>query len=74
MSSDIGKLLIIVGFILIVIGSVLVLTKGSIPLGKLPGDIRIEGKNGNFYFPLTTCLILSGIFTFIGYLIKTFKN
>jgi hypothetical protein len=28
-------------------------------LGRLPGDIRIETESGGFYFPLTTCLIIS---------------
>ncbi len=32
-----------------------------IRLGRLPGDIRIEGKNGSFYFPVMTCLLLSAI-------------
>jgi hypothetical protein len=32
-----------------------------IRLGRLPGDIRIEGKNGSFYFPVVTCLLLSAI-------------
>ena len=33
--------------------------KLPIRLGRLPGDIRIEGKNGVFYFPVATCLLLS---------------
>jgi len=33
--------------------------KLPIKLGRLPGDIRIEGKNGSFYFPVATCLLLS---------------
>ncbi|MFI4874363.1 MAG: DUF2905 domain-containing protein [Blastopirellula sp. JB062] len=28
-------------------------------LGRLPGDVRIEGENFRFYFPLVTCLLLS---------------
>jgi hypothetical protein len=43
--------------------------KFNLPLGRLPGDIRIEGKNGVFYFPLATCilvsLLLSGMLAFI---------
>jgi hypothetical protein len=30
-----------------------------LPLGRLPGDIRIERENFRFYFPLTTCLLIS---------------
>jgi len=31
----------------------------NLPLGRLPGDIRIERENFRFYLPLTTCLLLS---------------
>lgn len=34
-----------------------------IKFGRLPGDIRWEGKNGSFYFPITTSLLLSAIFS-----------
>jgi hypothetical protein len=27
--------------------------------GRLPGDIRIEGQSGGFYFPIVTCILLS---------------
>lgn len=37
--------------------------KLPIKLGRLPGDIRYEGKNGSFYFPITTCIVLSVLFT-----------
>jgi hypothetical protein len=44
------------GLILIGIG---IAVKLGIPLGRLPGDIRFEGDNFSFYFPLTTCILLS---------------
>ncbi len=49
----------------------LLLTLGDrlpIKLGRLPGDIRIEGKNGGFYFPLVTCLLLSAVLSLIMWL------
>jgi hypothetical protein len=36
----------------------------------LPGDIRIEGKRGAFYFPIVTCLVISAILSLIGWLIN----
>lgn len=37
---------------------------GKIPyLGQLPGDILVKKKNFSFYFPLTTCIILSILLT-----------
>ncbi|MCC9602889.1 DUF2905 domain-containing protein [Stieleria sp. JC731] len=50
--------LIIVG-----IGGVWLLSP-SIPwLGKLPGDIRIEGENFKLYFPVVTCIVVSLLLT-----------
>ena len=54
---------------LIVVG--LLVTFGErlpIRLGRLPGDIRMEGKNGVFYFPVVTCLLLSAVFTLVMWL------
>jgi len=28
-------------------------------IGRFLGDIRMKGENSSFYFPLTTCIILS---------------
>ena len=54
-----GKALIIFGIVLVVVG-VFFTVGGKIPwLGRLPGDIIIEKKNFSFYFPLTTCILIS---------------
>jgi hypothetical protein len=65
-----GWLLVIVGCLVAVIGLVWLLAP-SIPwLGRLPGDIVIEGEHGRFYFPVTTCilasLLLSGLMWLVG--------
>ena len=58
-----GWILIIIGLLVTGIGIVW-LTAPSIPmLGKLPGDIRIEREHFRFYFPLTTCILLSLLLT-----------
>jgi hypothetical protein len=47
----------------------------SIPLlGKLPGDIRIERENFRFYFPLTTCILLSLLLTGVMWLVRYFSQ
>jgi len=57
--AELGKTLIIIGVVAIVIGALLMLS-GKIPwLGRLPGDISIKNENFSFYFPLTTCIIIS---------------
>ncbi len=54
------------GIILLLIGGgVYLAAKFGIPLGRLPGDIRIEGKNGSFYFPVVTSILISMILTII---------
>jgi len=67
----IGRTLIIAGVALIVIG-LLVSVAGRLPfrLGRLPGDIYIHGKNSSFYFPLTTCLLLSVLFSLVLWLFR----
>jgi hypothetical protein len=62
--ENFGRYLIIGGVILILLGGGFYLgSKLGLPLGHLPGDIYIKGENGSFYFPLTTCIVLSVILT-----------
>jgi len=73
--ETIARYLIIGGIVLILIGGgVYLAAKFGIPLGRLPGDIRIEGENGSFYFPLTSSILVSVILTIIFNLISRFLN
>jgi hypothetical protein len=73
--ETIARFTILAGIALIVIGVILFgLAKLNIPLGRLPGDIRIEGANGSFYFPVVTCIILSIVLTVVLNLIGRFWN
>jgi hypothetical protein len=64
--DNIGRYLIIAGVILILLGGGFFLaSRLGLPLGRLPGDIRIEGKNGSFYFPIVTSIVLSLLLTII---------
>lgn len=73
--GEFGKLLIILGAILLLAGLlVLGLGRTHLPLGHLPGDIYYRGKNTTFYFPLTTCLLLSVVLSGILYLINHFRH
>ncbi len=65
-----GKLLIIAGLLLLAAGLFFTFG-GKIPfLGKLPGDIRIERNNFSFYFPLTTCILISLLLSLIFWLFR----
>jgi len=62
------KTLIFFGIILIIAG-VLINIFGKIPgLGKLPGDIHIKGKSFTFFFPITTCILVSIIISLIFFI------
>jgi hypothetical protein len=39
-------------------------------LGRLPGDIRIETENGVFYFPITTCIIVSLVLSLVLWFLR----
>ena len=68
-----ARFLIIGGVILILIGGgVYLAAKFGIPLGRLPGDIRIEGEHGSIYFPITTSIIVSVVLTIIFNLVSKF--
>jgi hypothetical protein len=68
-----GKILITIGLILIIAG-ILMQSEGKIPLGRLPGDIRIERENFSFYFPITTCIVISLLIYVVIFLYNKFKN
>jgi hypothetical protein len=64
--ENISRYLLIGGVILIVLGGLFWLVgKIGIPLGRLPGDIRIEGENGSFYFPLASSILISVVLTIL---------
>jgi hypothetical protein len=70
-----ARYLIIGGIILILIGGgVYLAAKFGIPLGRLPGDIRIEGENGSFYFPITSSILVSVVLTIVLNLISRFLS
>lgn len=71
--ENFARYLMIGGIILFLIGGGAYLaSKFGIPLGRLPGDIRIEGENGSFYFPLTTSILVSIILTILLNIISRF--
>jgi hypothetical protein len=69
---NLGRLLIILGILLLVSGLLLNYSHlfSFLNLGRLPGDIRIRRGNFAFYFPLTTCIILSILLTLIFYIFR----
>lgn len=64
-SGTTGKILILIGLGIIILGGLLWLFSRIPFAGKLPGDISIEKDNFTFYFPVTTCIIISVVITVI---------
>jgi len=72
---ELGRWLILGGILLVAVGGLLLLG-GRLPLrlGRLPGDIAIEGRRGSFYFPIVTCLLLSAVLTLVMWLVSWLKK
>jgi len=68
-----GKYLIIAGLVLLCLGIILQFVDKIPFLGKLPGDFYIKRENFQFYFPLTTMILISAVLTLIIYLYNKFK-
>jgi hypothetical protein len=54
------KLLVVVGLVIVAIGAAMWL---GLPLGRLPGDLVVRRGAFSFYFPLTTCVLVSVVLT-----------
>ena len=68
-----GLFLIILGAGIVLVGSALFFGLNLSWLGKLPGDIRIIREGYSFYFPITTCIVLSVVISLILYLMKILR-
>lgn len=61
-----GKFLAVIGVVLVIIGLAVNYAPWLINwFGKLPGDVRIEGKHGFVFIPITSMLVVSVILTLI---------
>ena len=67
--SNMQRILIAIGAVLLLVG-LLWPWLSSLGLGRLPGDIRIETANGVFYFPITTCVIVSIVVSLVIWFIR----
>ena len=64
--ENLARYIMLGGIVLFLIGGgVYLAAKLGLPLGRLPGDIRIEGENGSFYFPITTSILVSVVLTIV---------
>jgi hypothetical protein len=71
--KEIGRWLLMAGGIFIIVGAMFYFGSQVLPLGKLPGDIRIEGKNYTVFFPIVSSIVISIILTILLNLFLTRK-
>jgi len=61
-----ARYLMLAGIVLFILGGGMYLAaKFGIPLGRLPGDIRIEREGFSFYFPLASSILVSVVLTIV---------
>ena len=70
-----GKILILLGVALAGVGALLAFG-GKLPLrlGRLPGDIVYQGRNGSLYFPVVTCILLSVVLSLLMWVVNHFRR
>ena len=70
-----GRILVSLGAILLVIGGVMLASaRAGLPLGRLPGDFAIRGRNFAFYAPIGTCLVVSVVLSLIFWLVNYLRR
>lgn len=70
MLEQMGKMLLLFALVLFVLGLAFLFGSRIPYLGRLPGDIRIERDGFAFYFPLTTCLLISLLLSVVFWLLR----
>lgn len=72
---SLGRGLIILGMILLVVGALLIFSaRLNLPIGRLPGDIRIERDNLTCIIPLASSILLSILLSIILNLLVRFLD
>ncbi|MEJ2733365.1 MAG: DUF2905 domain-containing protein [Anaerolineae bacterium] len=73
--SSLGKGLVVLGLVLVVLGGLVwLLARTGLPLGRLPGDLRIEGEKVSCYVPIVTMIVLSVVLTIVLNIIVRLLN
>lgn len=64
--STLGKGIVVLGVALVVVGGLVWLVgRTGLPLGRLPGDLRIEGEQISCYVPIVSMILLSLVLTVV---------
>ena len=74
MSMDLGRTLMVIGALILGVGLMLTLIGGVLPLGRLPGDMTMQGDRWTLYAPITTAILLSIVLTLAFNIVAWLEN
>ena len=64
--SSLGKAIVLVGAVLILAGALIwLMGRSGLPLGRLPGDLHIQGDGVSCYVPIVSMILVSLLLTLI---------
>lgn len=73
--STLGKGILMLGVLLVLVGGLIwLLGRTGLPLGRLPGDLRLEGEKVSCYVPIATTILLSVVLTVVLNIIVRLLN
>ena len=63
-SDNFGRWMIVIGLGIAAIGVLMVvLSRMGIPIGRLPGDVRLQGENVTCLIPMASMILISLLLT-----------
>lgn len=66
-----SRVLFTVGLLCILLGCIAwLMERAGLTAGRLPGDIVASTGGMRFYFPITTCILLSVFLTVVAYAVR----
>jgi len=66
------RALILLGAVLVGVGLFMHFA-GTWPLGRLPGDIRVERPGFRLYVPIVTCIVFSVVLSFVMWVVTRLR-
>jgi len=75
MMQDLGRTLIFLGGVLALVGLVILsLNKMHLPLGRLPGDFKWQGRGWSVAFPLATSILVSVLLSLLFWIVGRMRR
>ena len=74
-TSSAGRWIFIFGIVIMLIGGIIwIAGRAGLPVGKLPGDVRLEFGSISCFIPLASSIILSIVLTIVLNLVLRLLN